>query len=350
MKKMWFVYLAGAAILYAVGNTLHVAGAFKSIHPHEEGITQIVYPGIYGPEDMDIDEQRERLYISSSDRWKDMKGIPTTGDGIWVLNLDTVAAPRLMATNFTNEFHPHGLSFLNHGGIDYLFVVNHNQAGNFVERFVIHGDSLLHQRSFSDATLCCPNDVVGVEPDRFYVTNDHGTRKGFKRTLEDYLRLPYSSLLYFDGTHFTTVVEGLRYGNGVNVSADGRRLYLATTTGRNLLTYDRDITTGQLTLLSKTSLDTGVDNIDVDASGDLWIAAHPKLLAFVGHAKDSSKRSPSQVLRLSPKPDNTYEVTEVLLDDGSQLSGSSIAVRYKNHLFVGGVFQPRILRIELSRP
>jgi len=44
--------------------------------------------------------------------------------------------------------------------------------------------------------MISPNDVVAVAPDQFYVTNDHGYPHGFMLTLEDYLQLPASSLLY----------------------------------------------------------------------------------------------------------------------------------------------------------
>jgi len=349
MKKMWVVYVLSAAVVYAVGSTLNVAGSFKSIDPHQSGTTEFVYRGIYGPEDMDLNEQTGKLYISSSDRWSNQKGI-NTDDGIWVMDLDSAASPHRMPTRYAGEFHPHGISFLRDDTLQYLFVVNHNPSGNFVERFLIRHDSLIHQRSYSDPMMCCPNDVVGVAPDYFYVTNDHGNAKGFKRTLEDYARLPYSSLLYFDGTQFLTAQEGLRYCNGVNVSADGKKLYLATTTGRDLMTFDRDPTSGMLSLVNTTSMKSGIDNIDVDSDGNLWVAGHPKLFAFVAHAKDSTKKSPSQVFRLIPNPDNSYSVTEVFLDDGSQISGSSVAVHYKNYLYVGGVFQPRILRIKLAQP
>lgn len=349
MKKMWFVYAVVAAVMYLVGSTLYVAGVFTSITPNTTGSVQQVYRGIFGPEDMDLDEAAGRLYISSADRWRLQKGLPSD-DAIWVLDLDSTATPQRMAHSYTGEFHPHGISLLKSASSTYLFAVNHNTNGNFVEVFVIQGDSLLHQQSYSDASMCCPNDVVGVAPDKFYVTNDHGHARGFKRTLEDYGRLPYSSLLYFDGKQFTTAHDGMKYANGVNVNADGSRLYVATTTGRDLLTFAREAESGSLRLVNTQSLKTGLDNIDVDAEGNLWIAAHPKLLAFVGHAKDSTKKSPSQVLRLVPQAGDTYQVQEFFVDDGSVLSGSSVAVRFRDQLFVGGVFQPRILRIQLPQP
>ncbi len=349
MKKMWAIYAVIAAIVYLVGNTLFVAGSFKSIHPHLDGTPIVVYSGIPGPEDMDLDDATGLLFISSSNRWKTLNGLPAN-DGIFRFAPDSAQQPRKLPTTYPGEFHPHGISVLRTGSQVYLFVVNHNPDGNFVEIFDYRNDTLFHQRSISDLSMCCPNDVVAVAANKFYVTNDHGTQNGFKRTLEEYLQLPFSSLLYYNGVSFSTAYKGLKYGNGVNVSNDGSKLYVATTTGRNLLTFDRDPATGDIKLVGKLPLKTGVDNIDVDEDGNLWIAAHPKLLAFVGHAKDSTKLSPSQVLKITPGSGASYQVEEIFLDDGRRLSASSIALRYKGELFISGVFQSKILRIALKPP
>ncbi len=346
MKRMWAVYAIVAAVLYAIVSTLYVAGSFKSIHPRQAGTVEVI-DGIYGPEDMDLDEARGRLYISSSNRWRTLRGLPSD-DGIWVLDVDSTAGLHRLATDLKSEFHPHGISFFRQDSMAWLLAVNHNPFGNFVEAFSIVGDSLRHVRSYSDKELCCPNDVVAVAPDKFYVTNDHGTTKGLWRTFEDYGRLPLSNVLYYNGSTFTVACKGLQYGNGINVNGDGTRLYVATTTGRELYSYLRNPEDGSLIQVDKLALKTGLDNIDVDADGTLWIAAHPKLLAFVGHAKDSMKKSPSQVLKLSPSGDS-FVAEEVFMNDGSLLSGSSIAIHYKDQLFVGGVFQSRILRIRLSQ-
>ncbi len=348
-KKMWIVYAVLAALLYAVGSTLIAAGVFKSIEPVAAGPVH-VYRGIYGPEDMDLDDRTGRLYISSANRWQTLRGLPADDDGIWVLDVDSTTVPRKLADTYPGEFHPHGISLYTAGAEPLLFVVNHNPQGNFVEVFRIANDTLIHQRSIADANLCCPNDVVAVAPDKFYVTNDHGAPKGFARTLEDYARLPNASLMYYDGQAFTVAADGMRYANGVNTNADGTRVYVAATTGRNLLTFERDLASGKLNLIHNLPLKSGVDNIDVDTDGNLWIAAHPKLLAFVAHAKDSTKASPSQVFRITPTDGNDYTVTEVFMDDGQGLSGSSIALRHNDQLFIGGVFQPRILRITLASP
>ena len=299
---------------------------------------------------MDVDVETGLLFISSTDRWKTLRGKPSN-DGIFLLRLNSATGPAKLPTTYAGSFHPHGISLLKADSLTYLFAVNHNDGGSYVEVFEFRHDTLFHQQSISDPSMCCPNDVVAVARNKFYVTNDHGSKKGFGRTLEEYLRLPHSKLLYFNGNSMTTAYEGMRYANGVNISADGSTLFVATTTGQNILTFDRDKETGVLSNVRKQDLHTGLDNIHVDREGNLWIASHPKLLAFVGHAKDSTKRSPSQVLKLVPTTEKgTYEVHEVLMDDGSTLSGSSIALPYGDQLFVGGVFERKVLRIKLGTP
>jgi arylesterase/paraoxonase len=122
------------------------------------------------------------------------------------------------------------------------------------------------------------------------------------------------------------------------------------TTGRELLTFSRNKETGELKLLNKLNLQSGLDNIHVDDEDNLWIACHPKMLKFIGHAKDSINKSPSQVFKLIPATNGTnYIVEEVYLNEGEQLSGSSVAVHYKTDFFVGVVFDHKVLRATLTK-
>ena len=90
-------------------------------------------------------------------------------------------------------------------------------------------------------------------------------------------------------------------------------------------------------------LETGVDNIELDAGGRLYIAAHPKLLTFVKHAKDAAFLSPSQVLRLEARSGGGYRVDEIYLDSGAEISGSSVAAVSGKRMLIGAVFDPKFL-------
>jgi len=332
-----------AIIIAFIINTLYQAGSFSTIENYSQLTNVSSYDNVSGTEDLAIDTTKGLLFISSTDRWK-FKNKQKAEDGIYILNINSNAKPVKLATTYQDEFHPHGISLLQKDGSDYLFVVNHNQQGNFIELFKFENNVLTHLRSFSSEQMCCPNDLVAVDIDKFYVTNDHGTEKGFMRLIEDYLRVPRSSVLYFDGSNYTKVFDNLNYANGIEVSPDGKTVYVTETTGRKISVLAREIQSGQLKLQFRKELETGLDNITIDAEGNLWIAAHPKLLDFVGHAKDPNKHSPSQVIKLTPKDNNDFQVEQIFIDSGEKISGSSTALYFSNTVYIGVVYENKLLK------
>lgn len=344
MRKVWFLLLI--AIAYFIADTLYQAGVFKSIDNQIQGEVVGIYREAWGPEDIDLDEDNGLLFVSSTDRWR-LRSDETVQGDIYLLVIDSGQSLTKIPHTYSGEFHPHGISYLKVDSTGLLFVVNHNYDGDFVERFRFERDTLFHEASYQDDLMCCPNDVVGVAKDQFYVTNDHGSKEKLARMMEDYLRIGQSSVLYYDGEYFSKVVDGVSYANGINLSNDGNQLYLTLTTAGEMLTFDRFEDTGDLELVSTLNLLTGVDNIHVDPEGGIWIGAHPKLLDFVGHSADSTKKSPSQVL-LVRKYDGGHAIQEIYLNDGNELSGSSVAVPYKDEIFVGVVFENKVLRGKIN--
>ena len=47
-----------------------------------------------------------------------------------------------------------------------------------------------------------PNDLVIVDENRFYFTNDHRYTKGFGKLVEEYAGLAISNVVYFDGSDY----------------------------------------------------------------------------------------------------------------------------------------------------
>ena len=107
--------------------------------------------------------------------------------------------------------------------------------------------------------------------------------------------------------------------------------------------YDRDQITGTLTLNEEVDVNTGVDNIELDEAGSLWIGCHPQLLKFVAHAADPANFSPSQVIKLTQDSSGHYQLEEVFLNDGTSYSGSTVAAVYKNKFLIGSVFEKTML-------
>ncbi|MBU6281267.1 SMP-30/gluconolactonase/LRE family protein [bacterium] len=354
-SRRWPKIVGGLVLLLAafVGKTLWDAGAFRRISPHFAGRCREIH-GVVGPEDVVVHPRTRIAYAAGYDRRAAERGEPSPG-AIWSWPLDRPnTAPRNLTPAAGIDFQPHGLGLwlAPEGGRDRLFVVNHPAPGSgkpkhSVDVFEIDGETLTPVASWSDPDLLVmPNDVVPVGPDRFYLTNTHANPKGFAQNLETYLQLPRAKVLYFDGGRFRAVREGELFPNGVAASADGKRIWVASTTGREVKEYERDPSSGALRFARSFFVGTGVDNIDVDAAGDLWIGSHPNLLAVPPMLTDPSAKSPSQVVRLRP---STGEVEEVFLDDGSRISGSSVGVHVGDRLIVGQIFGDFLLDCTMER-
>jgi arylesterase/paraoxonase len=347
----------GLVLALVLGYLIYIfiaAGQLRPVEPHFDGDCTAV-GGLVGAEDITFQPSGRLAYISSDDRRATIAGKPRPG-AIFGYYLDGPGPGRLV--NLTPSppprFHPHGISLVAAPDEpDRLLVVNHPGASLYNERrgagpahtvelFELQGGRLVHRRTFSGAALVSPNDVAAVAADRFYVTNDHGstTLRGHK--LEDYLRLRRSNVVYFDGQAFSVVARDLRFANGVALGRDGTSLFVAATTDSEVVHYHR-LPDGRLRLRRRIALDTGPDNIEVDAEGNLWIGAHPRLLTFLSHASDATRRAPSEVVKLVPDRSRGYRVEQVLMSRGEDLSASSVAARHGSRLLLGAVFDPRFL-------
>lgn len=339
-----------AGLLIGVGafaaDTSVRLGMFRELAPHFDGTCQLV-TGAIGTEDLTIDPRSGVVYVSAYDRIAAARG-ESAGGGIYAYD-PSAATPALVPITpaLDPRFRPHGISlWIGEDGKASLFVVNHPSPGSdpdlhTIEILDFQPDGTLATRAtLRDPTLLVsPNDIAAVGPDRFYVTNTHANPPGRAQTIESFLRRTQARILYYDGAKFSTVLEPQRFPNGINVSRDGRSLYIAETTPEALLVYDRDPSSESLTLTRTIPLGTAPDNIEIGESGELWIGAHPKLLELLRSAGDPSHRAPSQVLRVDP----SGAVEEVYLNLGDQISGVSTAAARGDRLFFGQITGDGIL-------
>jgi len=106
----------------------------------------------------------------------------------------------------------------------------------------------------------------------------------------------------------------------------------------NLRIFDRDLSTGDLTLAKNSTIhmNTGVDNIDVDGN-ELVIGAHPNLIKFLLNVM-AGYPSPSHAVRVTLDEDNNATLEDLYLDDGTFISLSSVATLYNKKLLIGTAF------------
>ncbi len=326
----WFLY-----------NMIPASGVFANLEP--KLIDQCRRVDIFpGTEDVTIDEAAGIAFVSADDRRARFAGKQVQG-GIYALRLDGSDRVSKVSPDSFGEFHPHGISlWRGEDGEKRLFAINHTLGdGHKVEVFDVgFGGALLHVDTIAFPEMISPNDIQGVGPRSFYVTNDKGFVGGLMETLESYLALPAASLAYYDGQSARMELKGLTLANGVNMSADGRTLYVAELLRRRIGVYSRNLETGALTLLRRYPVNTGPDNIEVSSDGAIWIGGHSKIFEFVKHAEDASAKAPSHVIRVNPA---TGETEDMLIDASGMLNGSSVGAATADTLVVGAVFDGHVL-------
>jgi arylesterase/paraoxonase len=339
------------AVAIAVLRILWIGGAFARITPHFAGTCRLV-DGPVGAEDLTIDQQTGRAYISASDRRARAAGRPVPG-AIWAYDLNAPgAAPVNVTPDAGIDFQPHGISlWVEPDGAETLFIINHpaspDAPPHTVEIADVRDGRLQRRASLTDALLVMPNDIVAVGPERFYLTNTHAHAPGFAQTMETYLQLRGAKVLSYGPEGFGVAIDDLVFPNGINVSRDGATIYVAAMTDRAVLIFDRDTRSGYLTRRDQIPLGSGPDNIEVDSDGNLWIGSHPKLLAVPRHAADPATAVPAQILRVTP---NSKAVDEIYLSDGHPVAAASVGARYRNRLLIGQIFGRGFLDCEMEEP
>jgi arylesterase / paraoxonase len=344
---MWKRLLLGTAVVLALVAAwvvwlLNASGEFKTLAPHFAGTCTPV-AGLVGTEDLTIHPRTGVAYLSSCDFRSVLAGRPAKCS-LYAYDLNAPSPrPVDLVPDAGPGFLPHGISLhVAADGTGTLFAINHAGGRHTIEVYDVEATRLTHRTTLADPSLVSPNDLVAVTPTQVYVTNDHRHPPGVMRTVEEYLRRPWANVVMWDGRAWREAAGGIQLANGINVSHDGRTVYVASVIGQSVRVYDRDAATGALALRGEIPLGTGPDNIEVDADGALWIGAHPKLLTIVRYMGGSVAHAPSQVLRVVPTRDGG-EMREVYLDDGDQLSGASVAAVRDGRMLIGPIADSKFL-------
>lgn len=349
MKKILIVlfvlFLAlMARVLYVL---LPAAGAFQTLEPKlVEMCTPLeVFPGT---EDIAINHSTNRAFVSGAKRRESELAGGGLAGGIFAVELDDPTVAIRVSPMDMPDFQPHGISLWHDTfGETRLFAINHLKSGDqTVEIFLVgDGGSLTHLESVTFDDMYSPNDLVAVGPRQFYVTNDRGKSTGFIYTLEQYLGLPLTNIAYFDGSDGKVVSKGLVAANGINKSLDGSNIYVSELLKRRIRTFTRNASTGVLERGKSFKVNTGPDNIDIDADGSLWVAGHSNVLDWLAHADDETEVSPSHVVRIDPK---TGKTMDVLISIKGEINASSVGAVHNGVLLVGAVFDSHILLCPLQ--
>ena len=362
-----------AAALTLAGAPAHAAASgCRAIDLHVAGTGERVV----GAEDIAVDRATGTAYIAAYDRRAVAeeldRGVVETGGGIYALTIADIAAGNSAGVvdltaglRHSRDFRPHGIDL--HRSADgraTLFAVNRAYAEDSdgpaldvaIEVFDLTPDGLTHRGArgtLRDGQLCSPNDIAATGPDSFFVTNDHGSCEGFGRMVEDVAALDRSYVLHFDGGAFSRVAAGISFANGIAVrpatDGPGTTLYVAATRDRALQVYDLTANADgvQAREGGRIALRSAPDNLSWGPDGALYIGAHPNLLAYASFRGEWLGRdtAPSQALRLAPDGES---LEEVYADDGSQLSGATVAAVLGDMLLLGSAYDDHLVACRLE--
>jgi len=361
----WFLLSTGLLLVILsvyTGVRFKSLGAFVEVKDRFEGICKVVAE-VPGPEALQLDREEGILYFISNN--------PCTGPnprgGIYFLKLDN---PNALAHQFKfdqpKDFHPHGLSFLrdrgpkptpsgvafdictkatarDHQGKKYLFTNNHREDGSHtVEIFMVTGaGELSHEITISGTELTSPNDLVAVGSRQFYVTNDGRSHDGTIRSIDTFLGRKTGNVMFYNGTEFIKVVDNLYFPNGIAFNRGSNQLFVSETLSGMLKMY-QIADEGSLEHVDNFFIGIGIDNINIDELGQLWVALHPNLWALSNHMKNTNKLSPAQVYKVNYRSKGKKLIYK---ETGALLSGVSAAISYNDDLYLGAVCDRKLVRL-----
>ena len=328
-------------LLVFITNLLITTGYFRTIENKFKGEV-LKKVTLSGAEDITISHIDSFALVSATDR----KSIPRTKNedgGLYYLDLkNTAYLPLHLTSDFDKPFAPHGISMLKTDSTYTVMAVNHTLTGHTIEVFNLDGKKLVYQKTLSHPSMVSPNDIVLIDENRFYFTNDHKYTKGVGRLAEDYGGISLANVVYFDGKNYSEVAQGIGYANGINYDVKRKLLFVASPRKFLVKVYARN-NDGTLNFIEDIDCNTGVDNIEFDIEGNLWIGAHPNLLQFASYAKGKKEIAPSEIIKINYRSKGDYTIEQIYMEDGSTMSGSTVAAPFGDLIVTGNVMDAAFL-------
>ncbi len=342
LKRILLFLLLG--IVFYVGYVMVSTGFFRSIENTFDGkIVKKIQ--VEGAEDIILLAEYGTALVSASPR-KDPIEQQEKAGGLYLLDLNSEEYPiKKLTADFGKSFAPHGISMYKTDSTYTVMAINHTSKGHAFEVFKLQDTVLTYEKTLTDPALVSPNDVVMLDEKRFYFTNDHKYEKGIGRLIEDYVGVGLSNVVYFDGENFKEVDTGIAYANGINYDAKRNLLFVASPRDFLIKVYTTN-DDGSLNFIEDIDCGTGVDNIEFDSDGNLWIGCHPNLLAFSSYAGGNKEISPSEIIKIDYRGTNDYTIEQLYENDGSAMSASTVAIPYKDVIVTGNVMDAHFLVLE----
>ncbi|KXJ88873.1 hypothetical protein Micbo1qcDRAFT_207011 [Microdochium bolleyi] len=341
---------------------VHFAGIGHTFEPLKNfpyKCQRIDHPRLQACEDMWLSESTRQLFLACSDMGNFNVTARSLKESIVVLDIDEPATSdgtfplRVMDTpdyagvpGDEGRLYPLSLSGSDEpGGTVRLWVINAapsadhatgallDQAavgGNLtVEVFVTKGPKsteLKHMHTFAHKHIATPNRVAprGDGTNDFWYTNDHGHSKvGLGHALSGPLGwgdVSYCTTTTTSQTNCHTVATGHKFPNGLAYNSHDGLLYVPSSLLGRVYVYKPEPPNrakGDLELIATLDAGMSLDNIIVDKTGDMYIAAFPRATELLAAYTDPYGSFPATAairIRKNEKVEGGYEVAKVIED------------------------------------
>lgn len=339
LKRIALIIVLMLAVFIAY--TLTSTGFFRVIEPEFNGKIIKKVP-IKGAEDIMVSIQDSFALISATDR-ANISNKKNKDGGLFLIDLKSDYYTPIPLTNSLDiAFEPHGISFFKKDSMYHVMAINHAEEGHAIEVFELSENRMIHQRTLRNSSMIRPNDLVMIDENRFYFTNDHGYTEGIGKLMEEYLGLAVSNVVYFDGENYREVADGIAYANGINFDKKRNLMFVASPRHFLVKVYAKQ-EDGSLSFIEDIPCGTGVDNIEFDEQDNLWIGAHPNLMRFNAYSSGKKETAPSEVIKISYQGKGDYTIEKIYIEEGDEMSASTVAATFKDLILVGNVMDEEFL-------
>lgn len=371
-------WVLGTAVLACLvvsgaGTVAHAEGACQRV----ELVDAETGESVRGTEDIVLDREGRRLFVSAYDRWAVEDAVAGGArtlpqGGLYAVALDDVAARPAslpvsnLAADVGSPFHPHGIGFYHGGDTRRLAVVNHaygRHEGDWRSRTRIDlfevdaaDGPMSHRGTLESPRLCHANDIVPLSGADLLATREYGACGGVRRWAEVIFGLREAKVLHVqhapeeDGMGaeppIDALIDDLGLANGIALGPDGRTLAVAATREQRVRFYDVVALLageGERALATTVDLDGGPDNLGWRADGQLLVAVHPSLMG-AGMARYrwfGRDRAGSRVVAIDPQ---TGESTLLVDDsDGELLNMATSTTAFDDVVVAAGVLDSALL-------
>lgn len=344
------------------------------------------HPLLEGCEDIWLDGQGRKLYAACTSIDSRMGWSPggnkynisarSRTDHISVLDIDQPGSDglyglrQLKVGGFQDDLDLVGFDVRKIDGRLRFWLINHRPpidqvTGEFLDPYAVGANStieifdldddtetLKHMKTITSDAILSPNNLA-VEEDGlgFVITNDHNTKVGMFRDLA--MLVGGGSLTYCrsdTGKCHVAAKKGFSFANGIAYDTNGLYYVAHSVTGR--LTVHKMVD-GQLLQVDEIRTDYPLDNLSLDAEGNLIAAAFPDAIALMKSMHDPyNVKVPATVLavnkiarQIEERGGKNTEVFKMVEDrDAKSLPSSTVALHDADsrRLVLAGILSPFI--------